>query len=261
MTTPTVPPMDHDEVEELAAPFVLGALDAASADAVRAHLATCDRPHPEILELGGVVGYLADTATPIEPADALGARIMAAVRDEDRASPATAVGPVAPRAGPRLGRVPGWWRVIAVAVAVIAVVLAGTTVQLAGRLADAQGYADQLSQAAALAATPGSRTAPMAPAVAGGPSGLAVVASAAPGRVVLSGLAPIAGSEVYEVWLIGGDGRPVPAGALHATGAGTGWLDTLAPVGEGPVTVAVTREPGPGATTPTLPILSSGAAG
>jgi len=260
MTTPTVVPMDHDDAEELAAPFVLGALDAASAAALRAHLATCERPHPEIAELGGVVGYLNDVPEPIEPADALGARIMTAVRNDgqpDANAPARPAG----RAGARLGRVPGWWRAVAVVALALAVVLGATTVQLAGRLADSQAYADQLTQAAALAATPGSRTTPMVPAVQGGPSGVAVVTPTAPGRVVLSGLAPVSGSQVYEVWLIGGDGRPVPAGALHATGAGTGWLDTLAPVAAGPVTVAVTREPGPGATTPTLPILTSGAAG
>jgi anti-sigma-K factor RskA len=88
---------------------------------------------------------------------------------------------------------------------------------------------------------------------------VAVVVSSGSGRVVLSGLASTSGSQVYEVWLIGADGRPIPAGALHTTGAGDGWLDTLAPVPQGPVTVAVTREPGPGATTPTLPILTSGA--
>ena len=47
-----------DEVRDLAAPFVLGALDADEQGAVREHLATCAEPHPEFAELGSVVPAL-----------------------------------------------------------------------------------------------------------------------------------------------------------------------------------------------------------
>ena len=53
--TPTRPDLTCDEVRDLAASFVLGALDAAEADAVRAHLASCADPHAEIAELGRVL--------------------------------------------------------------------------------------------------------------------------------------------------------------------------------------------------------------
>jgi len=49
MTDPR-PPVDLtcDEVRELAAPFVLGALDGDEAAAVRTHLASCDDAHVEL---------------------------------------------------------------------------------------------------------------------------------------------------------------------------------------------------------------------
>ena len=55
MTRPTRPDLSCDDVRELAASFVLGALDADEADAVRAHLASCADPHAEMAELGSVL--------------------------------------------------------------------------------------------------------------------------------------------------------------------------------------------------------------
>ena len=45
----------RDEVREVAGSFVLGALPPAEAEAVRAHLETCQDAHAEIRELGGRV--------------------------------------------------------------------------------------------------------------------------------------------------------------------------------------------------------------
>src|SRR5512143_3983014 len=63
MSAPNViPELTCDEVRELAGAFVLGALDAAEAAAVRAHLAAAGHAdaHPEIAELGAVVPALAE---------------------------------------------------------------------------------------------------------------------------------------------------------------------------------------------------------
>ncbi|HEX5589656.1 MAG TPA: zf-HC2 domain-containing protein, partial [Candidatus Limnocylindrales bacterium] len=59
--------MSCDDVRDLAAGFVLGALTPDEAAAVRAHLATCPEAHEEIAELGGVVPYLAESLEPVEP--------------------------------------------------------------------------------------------------------------------------------------------------------------------------------------------------
>ena len=78
-----------DEVRDLAAGFVLGALDPATMHDVRDHLATCPEPHPEMAELGGVVPYLAESVEPAEPPVELRGRIMAAIEAEVRASERT----------------------------------------------------------------------------------------------------------------------------------------------------------------------------
>jgi anti-sigma-K factor RskA len=73
-------------------------------------------------------------------------------------------------------------------------------------------------------------------------------------------LAATTGSTVYSAWAIGGDGVPIALGDFTVGNSGTGSLAaTGAPTAAG-VVVALTLEPGPGATAPTLPIISKGVA-
>lgn len=72
--------MTCERVRELASGFVLGALEPDEMIAVQGHLDGCDRPHPEIDELGGVVPYLAQALAPIEPPDWLRESVIAAAR-------------------------------------------------------------------------------------------------------------------------------------------------------------------------------------
>jgi anti-sigma factor RsiW len=67
-----------DEVRELAAAYVLDALEADEAAAVRSHLAAHPDGHPEIAELGAVIPALAEIVPIVEPPDSLKGRIMAA---------------------------------------------------------------------------------------------------------------------------------------------------------------------------------------
>src|SRR3989442_1218724 len=79
-------------------------------------------------------------------------------------------------------------------------------------------------------------------------------------QVVMRGLAPTSGDKVYEAWVIAGQNAPVPIGSFTVGSDGTGYLAAGgAPAGAG-VTVALTLEPGPGAKTPTPPIISAGVA-
>ena len=83
------------------------------------------------------------------------------------------------------------------------------------------------------------------------------------GRVamVMRDLAPTSGSEVYEAWLIAGTEAPVPIGGFQVDRSGTAsFVDGAPDAGRRRVTLAITREPGPGATTPTLPIIAAGKA-
>jgi hypothetical protein len=80
-------PMTHDQAIELAAGYVLRALDPADEAAVREHLATCEEPHPEYEELGGAVPALLVDVPLVEPPAALRDRILDAARADLAARP------------------------------------------------------------------------------------------------------------------------------------------------------------------------------
>ncbi|MFZ5853312.1 MAG: anti-sigma factor domain-containing protein [Chloroflexota bacterium] len=264
-----------DEVVNLAPGFVLGALDPAEADAVRAHLAACPEAHPEMAELGRVVPYLAVSLEPVEPPTSLKARILAAIAAEAIAGePAAAVAaePIAPgrpaeqatiRARP-IVRAP-WHRprldFAFVAAAVLAIALLGAwNLALQKRVSDLTAYRQGVVDVLDAAAAPGSQLAVLAADAGTGPRGLAALR--ADGTVVLAvrDLAPTTGSQVYETWLITGDAAPVPVGGFSVDTSGTAtFVSRAGPAAIGAV-VALTLEPGPGATTPTLPIVSKGIA-
>jgi anti-sigma factor RsiW len=201
----TVTAMSCARATDLAAEYVLGALDDVDADDVRRHLAACGEPHAEFAELGGVVPYLATSLDPVEPAPELRVHILGAIAGSltvpaprDAARPARTVDPVPAVARSRRRwqwTVPAMLRLGLVAAVAAAVVLAVSLVSLNARLSESQAYADRLAHAAALASVPGARTAALVSGDAGtGVGGLAVLPSGAAGVLVISGLAPTQGS-------------------------------------------------------------------
>ncbi len=288
-----------EELVELATPYVLGILDPEDEEAVAAGLSACPEAMAEVERLGGVVPYLADALDPVEPSAAVKGRLLAAASadlDARRAAAASAAAvasaapptpaaePAAPKrvvelipedhpeAGYRVisptppARVRrtargGWlaWGLAAAAVLLIAV-LGAWNLSLRGQLDQAQAYATAVKSVVDTAAQPGSLVAVLGSETAGGPRGIAALAT--DGQVVLAvrGLTPTTGTQVYEAWLIGSNKKPVAIGDFSVASDGVGYL----PDGQGPtatgVVVALTLEPGPGATKPTLPVVSSGVA-
>ena len=278
--------MTCDEARDLAAGFVLGALDPAEMAAVRDHLSTCVEPHPEFDELGGVVPYLADALEPVEPPATLGARVLAAVAADAAQGGSTAAAPApsdiadaspSPAAGPdrttpsssevidiaserTRRRSPLAWLAAAAAILLI-VALGAWNVSLRTQLDDADAYAAAVDEVLALAATPGGQAAILTPGAAGGPSGIAAIGSEGRIQLAMRGLAPTSGSQVYEAWVIGaGAPAPIAIGSFTPDGQGFGTLTTSGAAGATGVTIALTLEPSAGRTTPTPPVLASGVA-
>jgi anti-sigma-K factor RskA len=258
-----------DLVRDLAAGFVLGALEPNEERAVREHLATCPEPHDEIAELGGVVPYFAESLEQVEPPAALKVRVLAAAKADLESRPRPGAPPppsrqlVAPFPGPRgreAGRAarPGVPWLVRIAAALLIVGLGGWNLLLQAQLGEARDYERGIAAVLDVAAARGSVTAILAGAEPDGPRGLAAVT--ADGRIVMAvrDLPPTGGTQVYEAWVIVGDGGPVPIGSFMV---GSGGIATFAadatPATAGAV-VALTREAGPGATAPTLPIIASG---
>jgi anti-sigma-K factor RskA len=164
------------------------------------------------------------------------------------------------RPAERAGTAPTTWALRIAAVLAIAL-LGGWNLLLQGQLNQAQTYEQSVAAVLEAAAQPGALTAVLTPDGGSGPSGLAAVESDGSVTLAMQALGPTSGQEVYEAWVIASDGVPVPLGGFQVGDAGTAFFEATGVPAEAGVVLALTREPGPGATTPTLPIVSSGAAG
>jgi anti-sigma-K factor RskA len=254
-----------DEVRELAGAFVLGALEPADDAAVRAHLASCPEAHEEIAKLGGVLPVLAESVPLVEPPEALRGRIMAAAAEDLEArSPAPDPVPIpfpnADEREARRSRAPsrGRW-VLGIAAVIAIVALGGLNLVLQVQLNAAQSYEEGVAAVIDVAAQPGSLTAILT-ADGGTGSGLAAVSAAGEVTIAMQALAPTSGNQVYEAWVIAGDSAPRPLGSFTVGRSGTASFEgTGLPTSSG-IVLALTLEPGPGATTPTMPIISKGVA-
>ena len=261
--------LTHEEAVELAAPFVLNALEPDEEEAVRDHLRTCSLPHEEFAELGSVVPALAETLEPVEPPAALKSRILAAAAADLAGQPAAPAPAVVPAPSPAPEPIPidsrrrpspvSWFLVAAAGIAIVALV--AVNLLTLGRLNSSEQYERDVAAVLEAGSQPGAVTAVLAPAEPGGPKGLAAVSSNGDVTMAMQDLEPTSGSEVYEGWAIVGDAAPVPLGGFTVGEGGTGRLNGTGVPAEPGMTVALTREPGSGATTPTLPILAAGTAG
>lgn len=275
---------DCDQVRDLLPAYVLGALERDEEAAVREHLATCNL-HAEAAELGGVVPYFAETLDPVEPPAALRSRIMALAAADLEARRAAAADTTAPVAAPVAPSVPApvvppraaaperrgfrlSWNFAFQAAAVVVVVALGALslnlqnriTGLEGDIAAAKAYETAVNNVLAAAAEEGSQTVVLAGQPGFEAGGLAAIR--ADGTVVLAmhDLDPTVGTEVYEAWVIVAGSDPIPIGDFRVASAGTAaFVSGQTPAGPGAV-VALTREPGPGATAPTMPIISLGTA-
>jgi anti-sigma-K factor RskA len=253
---PKVNTLREAELRDLLGAFALGAVDADEAAAVRAYLATNAEAREELAELMAGFDALSFTVEPMEPPAGLRDRISAAVLAERSPVPPTLapiplvpVAPSQPVAMPEPIRPPAsfWSRATPWAAAAAALLLI-----TAGLLFWNLQLRDQIARA------------PVTDIVALAPTDVAPGASGevhyTPDRqlfvVDVRDLPPLPEGHVYEVWLIGDDETPVPAGTFdqstdqHAIVADRGQFNLL----------AITAEPGPlGTEAPTGEIVATAA--
>ncbi len=274
MTRPTRPDLGCDDVRDLAAAFVLSALDTDDADAVRAHLASCADPHAEMAELGSVLSVLAEAVPVVEPPAALKGRILAAAAADLAAR--TSAAPAAPGAAPTAAPIPfpaaperqqrsaartgiADWAMRIAAVLAIAL-LGGWGLLLQNQLDSARSYERSVAAVLDVAGQPGALTAVLTPESRDGPAGLAAIAGDGTVRIAMRDLPPTTGTQVYEAWVIGGDGVPKALGGFPVRETGIAYFEGGGlPTQEG-IVLALTLEPGPGATAPSSAPVSLGTA-
>ncbi len=275
--------MTHDEARDLAGGYVLGALDRAEEAAVRAHLETCDQPHPEFAALGGVVPALLelDPSELVEPPASLRDRIMAAAAADARVEGAVRAAPATtepagreperlvafPRATDRTAPAPrriaaasrfDWAFRIAAVIAIVAAGAWGLTVQ--GQLDRAHAYDQAIAAVVQAAGQPGAKTVVLSPGKGFQTSGIAAVQ--ADGSVVLAmrDLQPTSGAQVYTAWVIVGSNAPVPVGDFPQPSGGNAAMTTKPATTPAGATIALTLEPNAGNTAPKGQIVSAGVA-
>jgi anti-sigma-K factor RskA len=139
-------------------------------------------------------------------------------------------------------------------------VLGGWNLLLQNDLSAARSYERSVAAVLDVAAQPGSLTAVLA-GDGGVGAGLAAVDSNGNAALAIRNLAPTSGSSVYEAWVIASDGVPVPLGGFQVGQDGTAAFHVSGLPTTSGIVLALTLEPGPGATTPTLPIITKGVAG
>jgi anti-sigma-K factor RskA len=213
-------PMSHSEFEELAAGYVLGALEPDDEHDFQRHLGGCATCEATVRELEAVVGELAYAAPPVDPPDALWAGIRREIQADavrPGAIPAAARRGAAPEAAPeplpattgrpgRTGRrgrrlLPGL--AAAAAIALVAV-LSVWNLNLRDENAAIRDRVAALERATQLANDPAASLVTLDDAP--GPAGAqaTVIASSRQDRGVLlvESLPPLARDRVYELWCV-----------------------------------------------------------
>ena len=297
MTDPRSPGgLRCDEVVDLAASFVLGALPDDEMAAVREHLSTCTEPHPEIAELGGVLPVLHAGLRSMDPPPALKDRIMAAAAAdldarrreaaaEALAPAATATGatetvttpadvppaadepsrPAEPIPSPRptsidSKRQPRLSWVLGIAAVLVIALFGAWNLSLQGQLDNARAYERQVASVLDAARQPGALTAIMTTPSGQGPNGLAAITADGEMQIAMRDLAPTTGGEVYEAWMILPDTAPAALGGVRVGDDGVAYFVADGVPSEDGIVLAVTREPRPGMTAPSSDPVSVGTA-
>jgi anti-sigma-K factor RskA len=182
---------DHNAIRELIAPVALGAATEQETSDVERHAATCHDCRAELDLLRGAAAGLALEVPQLDPPPALKARVMDAVRAENRIQ-----GVVAP---PRRRR---WalWPSLAGALAVLAAGLVVWNVSLQGN-------------------DPATRQIAFVGANDPGVSGRVVIDAKGSAVMRITGLPPLAADQSYELWTIR-DGKPRSEGFAARTAQG-----------------------------------------
>jgi anti-sigma-K factor RskA len=226
------PAADHTvDAESLAGLYAFGVLEGGALARFERHLAVCGRCVEVVDGDRAAVIALSLTAPEAEPSPDLKDRLLARAAAELAAPPAERSAVVTPTPLPDTG----WhrWRWLLPVAALILALLAG------GALVERELAATQVVAAAPME-NRGDRG-----------EGVVYVRRNGEGVIQLRDVGDLRNGQVYQAWVIPPGGTPIPTGA-SPSGDGTLALD-------GDVrgtTIAVTREPGPGAKAPsTQPFL------
>lgn len=248
--------MNHEQLKELCALYVLDALEAEETSAFEAHLTDgCPECETELAELRRVSTGLAISVPQVEPDPAVKARLMERVEM------------ARPLRRPVYRSVASWFPVAAAA-AILAILLLGwQTLGLRRQLADQQAQIADLTaqleserEISRLLASAASRIFELAGTEARPDANARVLWDTGDGvwYLYVNNLPPLAEDQTYQLWFLV-DGAPRSAGILRTDEVGSAFLRVRVPSDVGAVgAAAISLEPAGGVPQPTGPILLLG---
>lgn len=248
---------------DLAAAYVLGALEPDEIEAFEKRLAEDPALQNEVRNQRELLGLLADAAPPMKAPPGLRERILSQARASAppaRAGDSRDAIPLRPRAATPI--IP-WFVAAAAAVAALALGISNRQISRDAEAIRADlGRANDLAaeRAAALATRdsllrsflgPDVRSATLAST--GAPPAARIFYNAGTGSVVIAAfdLPPAPAGRIYQLWGIPDGGDPVSLGTFQTDLDGTVLMRTAAPVGSDFTVGAVTEEPAGGSPQPT----------
>lgn len=248
----------HEQFADDLALYALGALQGSERKSLEAHLAECASCRRELARFRGDTALLALTAAGPKPPTRARQRLVTAIAQE-------------PRRATR--RSQPWWALVpsfaAAALAAISVFfwmqntrlqrdvssLQARTVQQRDELQRAHDIVATLTATDAMTVTlVASKTPPQ-------PQGKVMYVRDRGSLIFLASNMPMPPSQkAYELWLIPMKGAPMPAGMFRPNPQGSAMvINPPLPAGMEAKAFAVTVEPEAGSSTPTMPIVMSGA--
>jgi anti-sigma-K factor RskA len=251
-------PMNHSEYEQLAAGYVLGALEPDDEHVFQRHLGGCSQCEANVRDLEEVVGTLAYAAPPVDPPETLWASIQREVRREARPEPRRAQ--PQPRAvRPRRWASPLVARLAAAAAIVAVAALSVWNLSLRDENATYRDRVTALEQATRLLNEPDTAKVTLEGSAAATQATVLAAPAQDRGVLIVENLPPLQRNKVYELWGIPerGTGKPQKAVIIIPLEEGPQTLEFEMPI-ERDTVFAITEEPGPdGSEQPTTqPILS-----
>lgn len=227
---------EHQDLENSVAAFVLGAAEVGEARELREHIRSCASCSQLARRLSRAVDALPLEAEEIRPPDRLKARILAAAAASPRPAPAAPVPEQArviklPARGGFLRRfsMPTGYAAAVAALTISVIMLGGWDIALTQQVNSASSLHFTISGSGAMANAAGSVTSFPKDGVT---------------LVDFRGLAQPTSGRVYELWLIGKDGKPVP-GAVFSPEPDGSKVVLVSRNLSGLQKLAVTTEPGP----------------
>jgi anti-sigma-K factor RskA len=248
------PTMSHAELEQLAAGYVLGALEPDDEQAFSRHLGDCQLCQAEVGELESVVGDLAYAVPQVEPPKAL----RSAIRRE--------VGLTGRRRGLLSLRLPSspFLPRLAVAFSLVAVLVLGFwNFSLRNELALEHRRQELIEQALQVAAAPSGQVELASTGGSSARATLLVREDTAEGALIVSQMPDLPKGKVWQFWVVppGKDAAEAQPGRIWVSGEAA----AAVPLGKLPMftgaSFAVTDEPSGGSPHPTGRIVIQGTQG